>query len=473
MTIKIRPVILSGGKGSRLWPLSRDLYPKQFLDFFQTGTLFQETLERVKKLEIEAEILSPCIVCNADHRFLVAEQARFLNGDCQIILEPVGRNTAPGIAAAAFLQEDPATILLVLPADHIIENNNLFSQAVMKACTLAKEEYLVTFGIVPTAPETGYGYLQKGKAVGEGFLVENFVEKPDEKTAKEYIKDGSYLWNSGMFVFQTKNYLAELEKYAKDIYSGTKEAVKNSFKDLDFIRLEEKSFEKTPSDSIDYAVMEKTEKCAMVAFDAPWNDLGSFGALFEVAEKDAQNNVCFGDVIHDETKNCYIYAENRLVTTTGVENLVIIETADSLLVANKDKTQDVKNIYNKLLHLNRSEIINHRKVFRPWGSFESLEQSARFQVKRILVNPGGCLSLQKHYHRAEHWIIVQGTAKVQLGENEILLSEDQSTYIPVGMVHRLENPGKIPLELIEVQTGAYLGEDDIVRLEDVYHRESK
>lgn len=480
------PVILSGGTGSRLWPLSRELYPKQLLPLVNDMTMLQNTMGRLLGI---ADILPPIVVCNEEHRFMVAEQMRSIGvTPSAIILEPIGRNTAPAVAIAALevigSGQDP--IFLVLPADHVIQDEEAFQKTVEIGKLAADEDKLVTFGIVPKGPETGYGYIKKGPEVGgQGsggnvgayghtplnvYEVEKFVEKPDIATARSYVESGDYFWNSGMFMFKATRYIEELEQFAPGILFACRKAHAEAGRDNDFVRLESKAFSACPSDSIDYAVMEKTSDAVVIPLDADWSDVGSWSALWEIGEQDSNGNVIRGDVVSHDTTGCYVNAGSRLVATVGVENHVIVETPDAVLVAHKDRVQDVKAIVNQLNAQGRSEAIMHRKVFRPWGSYQSIDNADRFQVKRITVNPGASLSLQMHHHRAEHWIVVKGTARVTRGEESIMLSENQSTYIPLGVTHRLENPGVIPLELIEVQSGAYLGEDDIVRFDDIYGR---
>ena len=464
------PVIISGGSGTRLWPLSRKLFPKQFLSLSAEQSMFQETLFRLSGLEKQP----PIIICNDEHRFIVAEQLRELDiTDSDIILEPVGRNTAPAIAIAAFhaLNKDNDALLLVLAADHVIEDNSAFHYAISQAEVLANNDKLVTFGIVPDKPETGYGYIQKGVAIGDtGFKVNQFVEKPNLITAESYISSGEYLWNSGMFMFKASRYLEELKLYQPEIYSFCKKAVDNIDKSIDFYRLDEDIFTQCPSESIDYAVMEKTQDAVVVSLDANWNDLGSWSAIWDINEKDNAGNVIVGDVVIHNVTDSYFHAGSKLVTAVGVDNLVIIETADAILVSNKDCVQDVKLIVEHLNKIDRPETIIHRQANRPWGSYDCIDQGERFQVKRIIVKPGAALSLQMHHHRAEHWIVVKGTAQITKGDDVFTLSENQSTYIPLGVKHRLENPGVVPLEIIEVQSGSYLGEDDIVRFDDTYGR---
>ncbi|MBX2807997.1 MAG: mannose-1-phosphate guanylyltransferase/mannose-6-phosphate isomerase [Cellvibrionaceae bacterium] len=472
----VLPVILSGGSGTRLWPYSRALFPKQFLPLVSDKTLLQETISRFQSFDEAVE--PPVIICNEDHRFMVAEQLRSLQlRPTDIILEPCGRNTAPAIALAALAQPD--ALLLVLPADHVIKDTDAFARAVSQATLQAQAGKLVTFGIVPTAAETGYGYVKSGATVdqptGDGHVcvVEQFVEKPDKATAEAYLASGDYLWNSGMFMFKASRYLEELEKFTPQIMAACRKAMGNIAKDLDFTRIDAEAFQACPADSIDYAVMEKTADAVVVPLDADWNDVGSWSSLWAVSQGDEQGNVVKkgeGDVISLNTHNSYIQAEHKLVATIGLDDIVVVETDDAILVADRNSVQDVKTIVNQLKKDARSEASLHRKVYRPWGYYDSIDSGNRFQVKRIVVKPGAQLSLQKHHHRAEHWIVVEGTAEVRCGDNTMILSENQSTYIPLGEVHQLSNPGKLPLEIIEVQSGSYLGEDDIVRLKDVYGR---
>lgn len=465
----VTPVIMSGGSGTRLWPLSRQARPKQFLALTSQYSLLQETIKRLAGVEKQTSI----IICNEEHRFLVAEQLREIDQQATILLEPVGKNTAPAVALAAFkvAKENPEGILLVLAADHVIHNVNAFEKAIGSAILLAKQNYLVTLGVLPTAPETGYGYIEQGKSLADdSYHVKQFIEKPNIEKAKHYLKSGGYYWNSGMFVFSAQTYLAELEKYQPTIYQCCQKAMQSIKIDIDFTRIDKEIFSECPSDSIDYAVMEKTDKAAMVTLDAGWSDIGSWSALWDTINKDSNGNSVQGDVLLEQTTNSLIYASNRLVTTLGIDNMIVVETKDAVLVATKDKIQQVKSIVNTLQQQNRSEIVNHTKVYRPWGFYDSIDIGERHQVKRITIKPGAKLSLQKHHHRAEHWVIVKGTAKITKGNEAYLLTEDQSTYIPIGEIHSLENPGKIALELIEVQSGSYLGEDDIIRLEDRYGR---
>ena len=465
----LQPILLSGGSGTRLWPLSREAYPKQFLPLAGDDTMVQATWRRVAPLATTA----PIVVANEEHRFLVAEQLRQIDAPVPaILLEPVGRNTAPAIAAAALqaMVEGHDPLLLVLPSDHVVRNEEGFRAAVRDASAAAEAGALVTFGIVPDAPETGFGYIQAD--AGDGLRrVLRFVEKPDAETAQSYLEAGGYYWNSGMFLFRASRYLEELRKFRPDILDAVSLAFASAQRDGDFIRLDKEAFAASPADSIDYAVMEKTADAMVLPVDIGWNDVGSWSALWDVAERDADGNAHHGDVIAVDTRNSYAYAQ-RLVALVGVDDMVVVETDDAILVARKDRVQDVKLVVAQLKESQRSQAVLHRKVYRPWGAYDSIDMGERFQVKRITVKPGGVLSLQMHHHRAEHWIVVSGTAKVTRGEDTLLLSENQSTYIPLGVTHRLENPGMVPLELIEVQSGSYLGEDDIVRFEDAYGRSS-
>ncbi len=463
------PVILSGGSGTRLWPLSRGQHPKQFLPLVSNKSMLQETVLRLQGLK---NLQPPIGVCNESHRFMMAEQLREVETPpSAIILEPVGRNTAPAVAMAALAAESADEILLILPADHVISDVTSFQLAVGKAESLAEEGHLVTFGIVPTEPETGYGYIKGGEKKGEyAFEVASFVEKPDLATAKKYLESGEYFWNSGMFVFKAGCYLEELEKFNPEMYAVCKQAYKAAEVDSDFIRLDKAIFSKCPADSIDFAIMEKTSKAVVVPLDAQWNDVGSWSALWDVIDKDDEGNAISGDVVTVDTNNCFLHSSTRLLTTVGVDGLVVIETSDAVMVVSKDNVQDVKAIVDKLKNQKRVESEMHRKVYRPWGYYDLIDEGERHKTKRIVVNPGAKLSVQKHHHRAEHWIVVKGTALVTSGGKECLLTENESTYIPLGIVHCLENPGVIPLEMIEVQSGSYLGEDDIIRFDDKYGR---
>jgi len=465
----IVPIILSGGSGTRLWPLSRTQYPKQFLDLVNETTLFQDTIQRLPK-----SLEKPLIICNEEHRFLAAEQLRQIKvGTNGIILEPVGKNTAPAIALAALKLKNDINdpILLVLSADHLIENVTEFHKAIEIAENLAMNDKLVTFGIVPNKVETGYGYIEIEKnESNDHFNIKSFTEKPNKKDSKKYVDSGNFLWNSGMFMFKASAYLSELEKFQPDILQACKKSIESERKDVDFIRLNNAEFMKCASESVDYAIMEKTEKSVVVPLDANWSDIGSWEALFNSKEKDIDGNVYEGDVILDDVTNTFAFSSNRLVAATGVSNLIIVDTQDALLVTNRDNVQNIKNIVNILKINNRPETENHRKVYRPWGYYDCIDSDAGFQVKRILVNPGAKLSLQKHKHRAEHWVVVKGIAKITLKDKVFNLIADQSTYIPREEIHRIENAEKVPLEIIEIQTGSYLGEDDIIRLEDDYQR---
>jgi mannose-1-phosphate guanylyltransferase/mannose-6-phosphate isomerase len=467
------PVILSGGSGSRLWPLSRAMRPKQFLGVTEDASLFQLTLQRLQGITTDA--MRPIVVANSDHRFLVGEQCREAGVEPHcIVLEPVARNTAPAIAAAALAaQADGADpVLLVLPSDHVFANVPAFHHAVRVGLKAAEGGALVTFGIVPTHPETGYGYVKAGQALDANAAVpvQQFVEKPDLATAKAYLKDGSYTWNSGMFMFQASVFLQELAKANPAMLQACQAAWTKAQTDLEFVRLDKVAFASSPSDSVDYAVMEKTSKAVVVPLDAGWNDVGAWSSVWQVLPQDAQGNATRGDVLLEGVSNSYVHADNRLVTLVGVDNLVVVETADAVLVTHKDSAQDVKKVVDRLKAQKRPEVDLHREVFRPWGSYDSVDSGQRFQVKRIVVKPGAKLSVQMHHHRAEHWVVVSGTAKVMIGDETQLITENQSVYIPVGVVHSLENPGKLLLHLIEVQSGAYLGEDDIVRFSDQYGR---
>ncbi len=463
----ILPVILSGGSGTRLWPLSREAYPKQFLALAGEQTMLQATWQRVEPIAGRA----PLVVANEEHRFVAAEQLQQLGVVPQaILLEPVGRNTAPAIAVAALeaTLEDGDPVLLVLPSDHVIADEAAFRAAVLSALPAAKEGKLVTFGIVPTGPETGYGYI-KASSGGEVRAVDRFVEKPDAETAQQYVQSGEYFWNSGMFLFKASRYLAELELFQPEMLAASRNAWQLARRDADFTRLDKDAFAGVPADSIDYAVMEKTADAVVVPLDAGWNDVGSWTALRDVSPQDADGNAHHGDVIAIDCRNTYAYGE-RLIALVGLDDVIVVETDDAVMVGRSDRMQEIKQVVARLKADSRPEATWHRKVYRPWGAYDSIDNGERFQVKRITVKPGGTLSLQMHHHRAEHWVVVSGTAEVTRGDEVILLGENQSTYIPLGVTHRLRNPGKLPLELIEVQSGSYLGEDDIVRFEDTYGR---
>ncbi len=471
----ITPVVLSGGSGTRLWPLSRKLHPKQLLPLLNETSLLQDTINRLHGLR---DVEKTVVICNEEYRFMVAEQARSTSiGASAIILEPVGRNTAPAIALAAFnaIRTDDDAILLVLPADHDIRNVPEFHKAIEVGLQQAQQNHFVTFGILPDSPETGYGYIKSAASVGlnEVSAIDQFVEKPDLETATQYLEEGGYYWNSGMFMFKAAEYLKALQEFSPEMYEACQAAVDVEQRDMDFVRVGAEEFRNCPSDSIDYAVMEKVKNAVVIPVDIGWSDVGSWSALHEIGEQDENNNIFIGDTKSVATKNSYIRAETKLVTTLGVEDLIIVDTDDALLVANKSHVQEIKQIVNALTDENREEAVLHKRVCRPWGCYQGIDQSDRFLAKRITVNPGAVLSLQLHHHRAEHWIVVSGTARVTKGDDVFILSENESTYIPLGTKHRLENIGKIPLELIEVQTGSYLGEDDIVRFDDVYGREDK
>ncbi len=463
------PVLLCGGSGTRLWPLSREAYPKQFLALAGDYSLLQATCLRLQGLPGAS---APLLVSNEEHRFMVAEQCRQIGIAVQsIMLEPVGRNTAPAIAAAALHamvdKNDP--VLLVLPSDHLLKNEAAFHQAVLQALPAAEAGSLITFGVLPASAETGFGYI---KAMpGDGVRsVEKFVEKPDAITAEKYLASGEYFWNSGMFMFRASRFLEELEKFSPDILQACKKAIGQAKKDVDFLRLDAQAFSACRADSIDYAVMEKTQDAKMLAIEAGWSDVGSWSALWQVAEQDADGNVHRGDVMAENCRNTFVWSERRLVSTLGLENLIVVDTDDAVLIAHQDHVQDVKKIVARLHAEQRPEASQHRQVYRPWGSYTCVDSGERFQVKHIMVKPGAALSLQMHHHRAEHWVVVRGTAKVTCDDKIMQLTENQSTYIPLGSKHRLENIGSEPLELIEVQSGNYLGEDDIVRFDDVYGR---
>lgn len=465
------PVVMAGGNGSRLWPLSRELFPKQFLALQGESSMLQTTLQRLTGFACA----NPLVICNEDHRFIVAEQLRQIDKLARnIILEPAGRNTAPAIALAALTAvasgQDP--LLLVLAADHMIKDECAFRSAVEAAIPFAESGMLVTFGIVPTGPETGYGYIKRGtqQAKAQAYSVAQFVEKPNLKTARHYVECGDYYWNSGMFLFRASRYLEELKQYRPDILAACEQSIGQVDPDMDFVRVDKAAFLACPEDSIDYAVMEKTSDAVVVPMDAGWSDVGSWSSLWEISDKDELGNVQHGDVLSHDSRNNYVFAETGLVATVGLNDVVVVQTKDAVLVAAKDKVQEVKQIVGQLKTTGRTEHHIHREVYRPWGKYDSIDAGHRYHVKRITVKPGEKLSIQMHHHRAEHWIVVSGTAKVTCDDSVQLVGENQSIYIPLGSLHALENPGKIPVELIEIQTGAYLGEDDIVRFEDRYGR---
>ena len=470
--MKLFPVILSGGSGSRLWPMSREHYPKPLLPLVSDKTLLQETAARLDEIP---ELGDTVYVCNEEHRFLVAEQVTQLGKTpATIILEPQGRNTAPALTLAALylVSKDPDAMMVVMPADHVMTEAQQFVDAVSQAGFHAGHGALVTFGVVPGGPETGYGYIKRGEKLEDetAFSVAEFVEKPDLQTAQGYVSAGDYYWNSGIFLMRADSWLNEIEQFRPDIKRACVQAMGQGKQDSDFFRVDQTVFSDCPADSIDYAVMEKTDKAVVVPISAGWSDVGAWSALWNICPRDDNGNVIQGDVIAEDTHNAFLVAQHRCLATVGLDDVIVVETADAVLVVHKDKAQDVKKIVDRLKQTDRDEHKMHRKVYRPWGSYEGIDSGARFQVKRLSVKPGAQLSLQKHHHRAEHWIVVKGTARVTCGERVFNLHENESTYIPMGEKHRLENPGNIPLEVIEVQSGSYLGEDDIVRFEDVYDR---
>ena len=467
------PVIMAGGTGSRLWPMSRELYPKQFLRLYGQRSMLQETVLRLDDVDAR----EPVVICNQEHRFLVAEQLRQINKlSHNIILEPVGRNTAPAIALAALsaIENGDDPILLVLAADHIINNKLAFHQAIKSAFKFALQGRLVTFGIVPTGPETGYGYIHRGQeeTLDEqiAYQVSRFVEKPNKETAESYIASGEYYWNSGMFMFRAKKYLEELEKFRPDILDACKAAIQGCKESDEFIKVDRDLFIACPDESVDYAVLEKTTDAVVVGLDADWSDVGSWSALWEVSPKDDKGNVLTGDTFLHNANNYYINTDEKLIAAIGVDDLVIINTKDAVLVVNKDQVQDVKKVVEYLKANHRSEYKRHREIYRPWGRCDVVVQTERFNVNRITVKPGAAFSMQMHHHRTEHWVILSGTGEVTIKDQKFLLTENQSTFIPIGAQHRLENPGKIPLELLEIQSGSYLGDDDIIRIKDQYGR---
>jgi len=466
--VSICAVIIAGGSGTRLWPLSRASHPKQFLSLYDNATMLQSTVKRLEGLDIKSSVT----ICNEEHRFFVAEQLRAIDKLGSIILEPVGRNTAPAIALAALSVEDDP-LLLVLAADHVIQDETAFTNAVHAAIPLAESGKLVTFGIEPNEPHTGYGYIKRGEQKDAGFVVDQFVEKPSIELAKNYFSSGDYYWNSGIFLFKSSKYLEELKSFRPDIYEACESSIVDMQTDLDFLRVDKVKFESCPSESADYAVMEKTKDAVVVPLDAGWSDIGSWSSLWDISEKDVNGNVTHGDIMLHSSNNSYIRTDGKLVAVIGVDDLVIVSTKDVLMVSHKNSVQDIKVIVDQLKTSSRNEWKLHREVYRPWGKYDLIDTGLHYQAKRITVKPGAKLSVQMHNHRAEHWIVVSGEARVTNGDKTFLLSENESTFIPVGVVHALENLGKVELELIEVQSGSYLGEDDIVRFEDVYGRSSK
>ena len=477
----LQPVILSGGSGTRLWPLSREQYPKQLLPLVGADTMLQATALRIRDGGGDYKLIeAPVVVCNEEYRFITAEQLRAAGRPSKhIVLEPFGRNTAPALTLAALLahQDKDDPILLVMPADHVIRDVDAFQAAIKQGIPHAVAGAMVTFGIVADYPETGYGYIRRGKAVDGAYAIDRFVEKPDAATAQHYVDAGDYLWNSGLFMMRASVWLRAIDHFQPAMAAACRTAFESGKQDHDFYRIDKAAFEACPADSIDYAVMEKLADASALGIEgriiplaAGWSDVGAWDALWDVSEKDAAGNVARGDVMLVQASNNLVFAQGRLVACVGIENLVIVETADAVMVADKDNMQEVKQIVARLKEQKRIEAVTHRKIHRPWGWYDSIDAGERFQVKRIVVNPGCTLSLQMHHHRAEHWVIVKGTARITRGEEVFLLSENQSTYIPLGVTHRLENPGKFPLEMIEVQSGSYLGEDDIVRFEDTYGR---
>lgn len=468
----IKPIIMAGGSGTRLWPLSRAAHPKQFLALNALNsdkTMLQQTIQRLSALPLSESIT----ICNEEHRFFVAEQLREIDALGKIILEPVGRNTAPAIALAAFSEKENDPLLLVLAADHIITDQDAFTKSILKAVPFAEKGRLVTFGIVPTEPHTGYGYIELGISIGDAYEVSTFKEKPDAVSAAKYINEARYLWNSGIFLFKASHYLSALKAHKPDIHAACELAMSNMSLDLDFIRIDAEAFGECPNDSIDYAIMENTKDSVVVPMDAGWNDVGSWSSIWDLANKDDAGNAVSGDVILQDTNNSFVMTDDRLVALVGIDDLVVVSTKDATLVAHKEKVHNVNVIASDLKLNGRSEWQYHREVYRPWGKYDSVDRGECYQVKRITVNPGAKLSVQMHNHRSEHWVVVSGLARVTVGDDVFLLRKNQSVSIPVGVIHSLENPEKVPLEIIEVQLGSYLGEDDIVRFEDRYGRVEK